>query len=145
MNQLLNISDCIEFEDLKVCFLKEQIFYLQVSDEAVVNRSMQERINDSIQKLKPATNLKYPLVVELGEFISITDNLIEHSDLQFSGNILCISVYVKKTSDRLLAKYYSHKFNMTEEYRFFRTLEEALEFSKSAFESYKRSMPLHHE
>lgn len=122
---LINV---FEFDDLVMGLRHDGIIHAYIKNEAVVNRKMQDNIIRSIIALKGEDTQKYPAVVQLGEFISIADDVIPHSEMAFKEHILCVSVFAKNIADRILAKYYTRKFKTSSEFVIFKTFEKTVEY-----------------
>lgn len=118
-----------EFDDLIMGLRSDGIIHTYIKSEAVVNRQMQENIINSIIALKEGDLRKYPAIVEFGDFISISDDVVLHSDLAFKDHMLSIAVYAKNVADRILAKYYTKKYKTSSKFIIFTQFEDAVEYS----------------
>lgn len=118
-----------EFDDLVIGLRCDGIIHSYIKSEAVVNRQMQENIINSIIALKDGDPVKYPAIVEFGDFISISDDVILHSDLAFKDHVLSVSVFAKNVADRILAKYYTKKYKTSSKFIIFTQFEDAVEYS----------------
>lgn len=123
---LINV---FEFDDLIVGLRSDGIIHTYIKSEAVVNRQMQENIINSVIALKAGDSKKYPALVEFGEFISISDDVIPHTNLAFKEHILSVVMYAKNVADRILAKYYSRKYKTSSQFIIFNQFDEAIEYS----------------
>lgn len=118
-----------EFEDLIMGLRADGIIHTYVKSEAVVNKQMQLNIIHSIIELKNGDQRKYPAIVEFGEFISIADDVVQHTELPFKDHVLSISMYAKNMADRILAKYYTNRFKTSSRFVIFGVFEEAVQYS----------------
>lgn len=123
---LINV---FEFEDLIMGLRPDGIIHTYIKSEAVVNRQMQENIINSIIELKAGDLRKYPAIVEFGDFISISDDVILHSDLAFKDHMLSVAVYAKNVADRIIAKYYTRKYKTSSKFIIFTQFEDAVAYS----------------
>lgn len=117
------------FDDITIGLRKDGIIYVYIKSEAIVNRCMQHNIINSILFLKAGDPRKYPVIIEFGEFISISDDVILHTRLPFKDHILSVAVYAKNTADRILSRYYTQKYKTSSVFVIFNHFEGALKYS----------------
>ncbi len=117
------------FDDITIGLREDGIIHVYIKSEAVVNRRMQDNIINSIISLKAGDSRKYPAIIEFGEFISISDDVILHTNLPFKDHILSIAVYAKNMADRILSRYYTQKYKTSSVFVIFNHFEGALKYS----------------
>lgn len=135
MNNRQLIKEAFDFDDVTICLRHDGVLLVYVKDEAVINRKMQENIIFSIIRLKGGDPNKYPAIIELGEFISMAEDLVLHTDLPYKEHILSVAVYAKNTADRIIAKYYTRKYKTSSQFIIFNSFEEALDYSYERMKS----------
>lgn len=129
MKEKQDLVKIFEFEDLIMGLRGDGIIHAYVKNEAVVNNQMQRNIINSIIELKSGDQRKYPTIVEFGEFISISDDVVQHTEMPFKEHVLSISMYAKNMADRILAKYYTNRFKTSSKFVIFGVFEEAVQYS----------------
>lgn len=115
-----------DFEGLTVGMRTDDIIHVYIKSEAVINRKMQDEIIKTIIILKQNNNEKLPAIIEFGEFISLSEDIVSHTGLDYKHHILSVAIYAKNIADRILSKYYSRKYN-TSTFTIFNTFGEAVQ------------------
>lgn len=121
----------IDNDNFKIGLRSDSIIHIYVKSEREVNRRIQEEIVQSIIHLKDGDTYKYPQILEIGEFVSISKGAISHESLPFKEHVLCIAFYVKNIADRIIAKYYTKKYETSSEFVFFSDFDKAVKFCYS--------------
>ena len=136
-NSLLN---AYHFDDVIIGLRNDGIIHVYIKSESVVNRYMQENIINSIISLKAGDPKKYPAIIEFGEFISISDDVISHTHLPYRFHVLSIAVYAKNIADRILSRYYTRKYKTSSVFVIFNHFEGAVNYS---FEKMREESAFH--
>lgn len=129
MKERGNLVKTCHFDDITIGLRQDGIIHVYIKSEAVVNRCMQHNIINSIISLKDGDSRKYPAIIEFGEFISISDDVVLHTKLPFKEHILSVAVYARKMADRILSRYYTQKYKTSSVFMIFNHFEGALKYS----------------
>ncbi|MCO5260818.1 MAG: hypothetical protein M9916_11795 [Crocinitomicaceae bacterium] len=122
--------DYIEFydlEDFSIGLRKDNIVHTYIKSGREVNNKTQQEILHYFLKLKKE-DIKYPEILEGGEFVSISSDIVSHTTLGYKDHVLCVAFLTKNIADRIMAKYYTKKYKTSSEFVFFTDFEEAVKF-----------------
>lgn len=92
-----------------------------------MNQEMQYAIFKHLLQLKQPGVL-HPVILEGGDFVSISSNVVEHTKIGFKEHVLCVAFVAKNMADRIVGKYFSKKYKTSSEFVFFDTMDEAVSF-----------------
>ena len=131
MKDELALIKIIDYDGFKIGLRSDKIIHIYVKSEIEVDHEMQKKIIESIIQLKNGDKDKYPQILEIGDFVSISKDTISHESLPYKEHVLCIAVYVKTISDRIITKYYTQKFETSSAFVFFSDFDKAVKFCYS--------------
>lgn len=125
---LIKVIDCDSF---KIGLRSDKIIHIYVKSEKEVDNEVQKKIIESIIQLKGNDKDKYPQILEMGDFVSISKDAISHASLPYKENVLCIALFAKNIADRIIAKYYTKKYETSSAFVFFSDFDKAVTFCYS--------------
>lgn len=125
------IVKIIDTDSFKIGLRSDKIIHIYVKNEIEVDRQIQEKIIEAIIQLKNGDKDKYPQILEIGDFVSISKDTISHESLPYKEHVLCIAAFVKNISDRIITKYYTQKFETSSAFVFFSDFDKAIKFCYS--------------
>jgi len=119
--------DFYDLEDFTIGRRKDNIIVIYVKEGKEVNQEMQYAIFKYLLQLKQPGVL-HPVILNGGDFVSISSNVVEHTKIGFKEHVLCVAVVAKNMADRIVGKYFSKKYKTSSEFVFFDSLDEAVSF-----------------
>lgn len=119
--------DFFDLEDFTIGRRKDNIVVIYVKEGKEVNQEMQYAIFKHLLQLKQPGVL-HPVILEGGDFVSISSNVVEHTKIGFKEHVLCVAFVAKNMADRIVGKYFSKKYKTSSEFVFFDTMDEAVSF-----------------
>lgn len=123
-----DIINFVETDDYKISLRTDFIIHIHIKDEVVIDEKTQQSFIQAVVKLKNNINEKLPLIVEIDEFVTISENAISHTNFAFVDHVLCIAFYSKTLADRILAGFYTKKYDTSSPFVFFNDFEKAVAY-----------------
>lgn len=127
MKQNEHILQSFNHEGVTISLRKDGIVHIYVEEGANVDFELQKNVIRAIIALR-GDQPKVPVILETGDFVSLSDKAEMHTSMPFKENVLCIVFYTKNTADRIVANYYTKRFKTSSPFVLFSDFNKAVDY-----------------
>ncbi len=128
MHEIDKIVELKKFEGYSVGLRKDGIAHIFIEDETEIESDLQQNIAGALKYFK-GDGEKIPVIIELGNFLNISEKAISHEQLSFKETVKSIAVYAKNMADRIIANYYTKKYKTSSTFIVFNDFDKAVAYS----------------